>query len=209
MIKRIVFILTITFLIFFTLSCKKKTNKYISYTNDSICRINLFTSSGSYDKRFLMLNFGHSFISIENLSNKQILIGEYLLDIDEEITISIWPITSYKGVWYNLESSLINNTNKYSDRISVSFDVNEGTLDEINLFLKESKSWSIFYNCSGFTLDIYNIITKNTYKPLFVSPTALLQIFKQYDYTTCKKVKDNINIGYFKEGDFEKCDLSY
>ncbi len=200
----LIFVLPLSFT-----SCKNNINTDIKESEDAVCRINLFASNGSYDKRFLMMNFGHSFISVESLSDSSLKVGDYLLSPGEEITLSIWPISGYRGVWYNIESEMIAKTNKYSDRVSVSFLIDLETLDEISLFLNSCNSWSTFYNCSSFTLDIYNIVTKSNYESIFVTPDKLVNLFKKYDFENGKSINENNNIGYFKEGEFEKCDLSY
>ncbi len=207
--KKIFCFLLILVILFSFTGCKNEEKTEFKNPENPICRVNLFASNGSYDKRFLIMNFGHSFISIENLSENNINVGDYILKKDEEITLSVWPVSNHSGVWYNIESGMIAATDKYSDRISVSFLIDYNTLEEINFLLKEAPTWNVFYNCSDFTLDIYNIITKSSYEPVFVTPNKLVKLFKEYDFDTYRTIAENDNIGYFKNGEFIRCELNY
>ncbi len=181
----------------------------VKVPEDAVCRINLFASSGSYDKTPLIPNLGHSFISVENISGGDIAVGEYILCQGEEITLGVWPISGNFGLWYNLESGLINSSDKYSDRVSVSFLLDRDRLTAVNRLLADEPRWTPLYNCSDFTLDVYNIITGNEYAPPIVTPAALEKIIMRYDYEICREIAENDNIGYYFEGNFEKCELNY
>lgn len=208
-IKRFYTFSIILFFITLLSSCKCEIKNNFIAVDKPICRVNLFTSTGAYEKHFLLMNLGHAFITFENLSEKTLVVGEYSLGVDEEISVSIWPISGHFSVWYNIESEMINTSNKYGDRISISFEIDEILLNEISDFIITNPKWGLFYNCSKFVLEIYNIITKNNYVTTLTTPKVLSNIFTQYKFTSQKLIKENSNIGYFKEGEYIRCELKY
>ncbi len=207
--RKSVLIILIIALVLGLARCEYRVDYQADDAGEKVCRINLFASNGSYDKKFLLLNLGHAFISVENITDEEIMVGEYALAENEEITLSLWPVTGHMGVWYNIESNMINTTDKYSDRVSVSFDIGRGTLEKINSFLSEASAWSIFYNCSSFTLDIYNIITGSDYSPPVVTPATLIKIFEGHECEVGRQIALNDNVGYYVKGEFTKCALKY
>lgn len=206
--KIITIIITLISLLFIS-SCRNKIENKNVKSENPLCRVNLFTSIGEYEKNFLLMNLGHAFVTFENLTNCPLQIGNYNLEVDEEISISIWPISGHFSIWYNLESKMINISNKYSDRISISFEIDQIILDKINQFLNTNPKWGILSNCSKFVLCIYNIILEDDYTSLFITPKTLYEIFKHYDFMKQKIIKENSNIGYFDEGRYVKCELEY
>lgn len=207
--KYISLVLLIGIILLMITSCSKQTvNKYV-IQNKTVCRINLFSSPGNYQKNFLLMNLGHAFVTIENMDQQSIMIGNYCLAENEEISMSIWPISGHFGVWYNIESKMVNTSKKYNDRISISFELDSNMLNEINEYLKTNPKWHIGYNCSNFVLKIYNIVVKANYSSVIVTPNLLYKLFKNYPYAINKIIKDNDKIGYFVDGVFIKCELNY
>lgn len=212
--KYIYIIVILVLSIFIFIACTKE--KLDSYAiepmkKDDIAIMTLFVSDGRNDKYFGLLNLGHSFLKIKNVSNDSIKIYGYELLSDEELTISTWPISSHFGIWFNLESKYINKYNKYSDRVSISVGINQKDINKINNKFYIIDKWNPLFNCTSFSLAIYNeiassneIINLNSFK----TPKSLYEeIMKFNEHLYQEDVILNQISGYFNDDEFLSFDL--
>ena len=206
--KKIIIVILNLVIMFYFIGYKKPIYAFNEIEEEnSVATITFYASDGSSERNFLLLNLGHAFFTILNETDDYLLVGDYRLEPLEQISISLWPISFQFGVWYNLESVMVNNNNKYKDRLSVSFKINKNTLSDITSYINQNPTWSFLYNCSKFTSKVYSIVTKNNLNYLIYSPSKLKSHFKNYNYQTYEFIKKNNNVGYFDGGKFISCEI--
>jgi hypothetical protein len=103
----------------------------------------------------------HAWITIRNVGNTTINVGK-LSGVAPGKTISVgtWGDTSrtkeHNGIWYNLESWLINKENDLNARISVGYALKASELNRLNNYIINNDRWSKPYNCSSFASGAWN-----------------------------------------------------
>jgi hypothetical protein len=121
-------------------------------TDDNIAKLTIISDGSGIGGK-------HAFLLVENISLNPIEIGNYTLDSNSEVTVGTWGNRNeHKGIWYNLESYYINQTDSYSNRVSLSNEINRNELEIINETLIERDNWSYFNNCSTFASVVWNTV---------------------------------------------------
>lgn len=174
-------------------------------STETVVEVGFHTSDGSSDRKFLLLNLGHAFLSFKNLTDQDLMIGEYVLSPDEEITVGLWSILGKYGVWYNVESYLYNNLDRYQDLVSTSIKIDQSTLNDVNEYINSDPIWYIVYNCSSFVTEVLNIVTGSDLHTIMMSPSELKETFNTLGSIEKVELYNNSNIGYFKNGEFIIC----
>ncbi|MEJ9227987.1 hypothetical protein LAV79_00450 [Peribacillus butanolivorans] len=121
----------------------------------NVATITIFSdgSGGSYGT--------HSWISVKNISKKNIYVGKIKVAPNKEVTVGTWGNKEqHKGVWYNLEAYFANNGAKkaYNKRVSFSKKISASQLEKANKKIKQSSNdtWSYTNNCSTFATEVWN-----------------------------------------------------
>ena len=148
---------------------------------------------------------GHAFLAFENTSSSDITVGGLTVASGEEITFGTWGNQdAHHGIWYNLESYLINNQNDYANRASLSMSVTQDDVDEINTIIANNDTWALLNNCSSFAVRVWNQVSSITLSAGSPNtPTSLrANIRSKSGYETGRSVQNNTNIGYVSGGEF-------
>lgn len=213
--KKFRIILCILFLFVFCINsfgCKNETRTYkIEKLDNPVAELTIFTFDGKSESAYGLANLGHSFLSVYNRSNEDILIGDYMLEVGETICVGTWSINQHFGVWYNLESNYIRVCDKYLGRVSVTKYLSEQDVEEITSFIKQNDKWNPLFNCSCFAINLWNAVAKeneilNTY--LIYTPNKLAEQLKQFkNYKINMHIKTKNEFGYFSEGVYKQFHL--
>lgn len=207
--KFIAIALIFTFIFMFS-SCGITPNQYVlaEVKPTDIALISLFSHDGKGQTKFGILNMGHSFLAIKNISNKSIKIGEMNVSPNETITISTWSILDHFGIWYNVESNYIKFNDKYNGCISVTTGINSKDVSNINNFIEKNDYWNPFSNCTKFSLSIWNIVAEENEKiekPFMYFPKYVYKEIQNFDhYEINQNITTDTYMGYFKNGNYIK-----
>ena len=186
MIKRFLAVILILFAVVAISGCSKEDKRVrsLNVSSDDIALLTLFSDNGKEDSFFLARNYGHTFLSITNKSENAFVVGDMEVSPNSTITIGLWSVLEHFGVWYNLESNYIKEHNKYSERVSITIGITKEDISEINDIIKKNNTWTPWYNCSCFALDIWNNVATDSEKitkSMFVSPGYLVKEIKKFD----------------------------
>ena len=203
--KHKIFILIL--IIIFSLPIVACNNNYkdrsLNVSSDDIALLTLFSDDGKNESNFLARNYGHSFLSVTNVSDSTLMIGDMAIATNETITIGLWSILEHFGIWYNIESNYIKETNKYNGRLSITIGLNNEDITKVNDIIKKNAAWTPWYNCSKFALDIWNSVATDSEiinSALFVSPSYLVNEIKKFDtYETNKACETTTIVRYYGE----------
>lgn len=184
--------------------CDKSRDYSASIDADDKVKLTLFTYDGKGESHFGLMNLGHSFLSVENISDEDIIVGKMTLGAGEEIALGTWSVKAHFGLWYNLEGNYTKAYRKYDGRISVSIGLTLDDLDKVNEYIKDNDHWGVYKNCSYFALNLYNLVASESEHidtPLIYTPGYIAGIIKKFD--TCetnKVIHCEDKFGYF-DGD--------
>lgn len=202
-------IIIIASLLFGFSACTKSSEpekRTLSEPENRVASVTICASNGDGDKIFGLFNFGHAFICLTNETDAELDILGFSLPAHKTATISTWSITKKFGVWFNVESAFIKNRNKYSDRISVTAGVSESALQGLNAYLTEHNVWSVFTNCTVFSVGLFNTLV-NEENRISLSgirtPYKLKKEISRFEeYEISNEIVTEENIGYIDDGEF-------
>ena len=135
---------------------------------------------------------GHAFIAFK------IRVGGLNVGSGHEITLGTWGNKNgHVGIWYNLESYLVNNGGAYGNRVSLSMNVTQSNIDTINSIISSNDAWSL-------TNKVWNSISSQTLSAgIPNTPTSLMSSIKSKSgYQTGRSIGNTTPIGYVENGSF-------
>jgi hypothetical protein len=184
-------------------ACKDDNREYKAniYEGD-VALLSLFSYDGKSESKYWGLSsLGHAFLSLDNISDNTITIGNRDILPSETIAFGTWSIWEHFGVWYNIESNYISKHNKYDGRVSVTISLNQEELDRLIEYTMSNDNWNPIKNCSCFALNLWNEVAEETEKlnkPLIYTPSFLCEeIYKFGKYETNKPIITTEKSGYF------------
>lgn len=148
---------------------------------------------------------GHAFISFKNTSSSSVAVGGLNVHADHEITFGTWGNKEgHKGIWYNLESYLVNNKNAYGNRVSLSQTVTQSDINTINDLIDKNDTWSATNNCSSFAVKIWNGVSSTKLSAGSPNtPSSLMSSIKsKSSYQTGQSISSATPIGYLQNNAF-------
>ena len=105
---------------------------------------------------------GHSWLYIENLTDRTLTVGVYELEPGEAVSVGTFRYTRKegRGIYYNVERYCVNKFGA-SARYSLSETVTESELNGISRKINSySGKWTPVKNCAYFAANVWNSISK-------------------------------------------------
>lgn len=102
-------------------------------------------------------NYGHSFVIIQNDSDKDIYINDFCLKAHQRCSIGSWGQRHHIGLWYNLEIYYFM-LNRYVGRACLITEIEEDDIPKLADFIRTHDHWSTKYNCSTTAIGMYNSV---------------------------------------------------
>lgn len=206
-IRRAITIILLLLLCTFTLvGCGDRKKYSASVGSEDIVKLSLFTFDGKGESHFGLMNLGHTYLSMENISEENVTIGKMTLGSGKEMALGAWSIKSHFGLWYNLESNYSRLYNKYDGRVSITIGISRDDVDKINEFIESNDHWGVLRNCSYFALNLYNIVAEESESialPLIYTPSYIASKIKKFDtYEVNKIITTGETFGYYSNGSF-------
>lgn len=117
-------------------------------------------SSVSYVKN--VVSTGHSWLYIENISNKTLTVGIYKLRPGEAVSVGTFKYSRKegKGIYYNVElycNSHFGTGGRYSVTTEITESQLEGVSKKINSY---AEKWTPVKNCAYFVANVWNGVSK-------------------------------------------------
>jgi len=206
MIKRLLAVSLIFVAMFSFVGCSDvdtPASKTLGIEMQDVALLTLFSDNGKGDSNWLVRNYGHTFLSVENISNNAFAVGDMVVNPGENITIGLWSVFEHFGVWYNIESNYIKEHNKYDERVSITIGVNLEDITKISGIIKDNDAWTPLYNCSKFALDVWNTVAVDSEKiqsKFFMSPGYVMDEIKKFEgFDSVKTCETSTTIRYYGE----------
>ena len=196
----------------FISACNNPTREYKAIIkSDDVALLSIFTYDGKGESVFGLMNLGHSFLSIENVSDEPIYLSEKKINPGETVAFGTWSILDHFGVWYNVESNYISDYNKYDGRLSVTQSVSSEDISVITEYIKNHDYWTPLTNCSCFALNLWNSVSDTAEKldaSLIYTPSQIAEQLKNFNtFETNRAIVTEKTFGYFKDGGYVNCYL--
>ena len=118
----------------------------------SVATLRIYTMSD--DKGDASINAsGHAFVSVTNVSDRDINVGGLLIAPGKAVTIGTRGNRSeHSGIWYDLESYYMYYIPDYYYHLyAMQTSLDAGQLEVLNRGLRRADHWSACYNCSAFS----------------------------------------------------------
>jgi hypothetical protein len=186
-------------------ACNNGNNDYkVNMYNTDIAYFSLFTYSGEGESSYGIVNLGHAFLSIENISEEDIVVYNYTIPAGETVSIGTWCLSNHFGIWFNIESNYIDNCNKYDGRYSITTGISLEDIETIDDFMKDHDKWGALRNCSYFALSLWNEIAEDSEyiaeKPIY-TPKYLEEEISKFDTHEINRAINTSNVCSYYNGD--------
>jgi hypothetical protein len=175
-------------------------------TQPAVAELSLYASADILGSSYL--NFGHSFLTVKNISNSNINIGAHSgIAPGKQMSLGTWGNKSeHTGLWYNLEEYFYVKQHGYTNSVSLSTPLTSSQFNTFNSLIPHLDSWSNVYNCSSFTTSVWNLFSPvqlyagnpNLQIPDLPS-TLMLSIMQQNGYVTGKPLSLDYAV-YYAQG---------
>ena len=203
-IKAILLVLMLSFCTVLS-ACSNENKDYkVNMYEDDIAYFSLFTYSGEGETSYGLINLGHAFVSIENISDETISIYNYELQPGETVAIGTWSLSKHFGIWFNIESNYITCRNKYDGRYSITTGINKDDLTKVNDFMSIHDRWGILRNCSYFALSFWNEIAEESEqikeRPIF-TPAYIEEEISKFDNHEINRPINTSETCYYYDND--------
>lgn len=128
---------------------------------------------------------GHTWLSIDNQSGHSVYIKGHELRHDEMITFSIWAVSDLPGLLFNLEADYIEAYGRYAGRKSLSVNIEETQLKEIEAYMDRNGRWTPGRNCSYWSVQLWNEVVDEAFalktQILLYTPKRLEKSLYEFD----------------------------
>lgn len=165
--------------------------------------LTIFTFDGKKESTLGLANLGHSFLSLENISDHTITIAGVDIPVGKTLAIGTWSISSHFGVWYNVESNYITEYNKYDGRLSITTGITDEDVDKLTKYINNHDYWTPLTNCSCFALNMWNEVVSDGEKlpkPLIYNPAHIAKCIRNFEsYETNKELITDSQFYYFQD----------
>lgn len=171
-------------------------------TENDVAILTIFAYDGKGESKFGLMNLGHSFLSIENISEENFTLQGMEIAPGETYAIGTWSIVSHFGIWFNVESSYITKTNKYDGRVSLSIGIDSDDIETLRSFMASHDKWTPIHNCSYFAFAAWNTVADENEKidkpALTYTPNYVANFIKKFDnFETNREINNDQNLMYF------------
>ena len=183
------------------IGCNQSKEYKANINEGDIALLSIFAFDGKDETKWGLMNLGHAFLSIENISDNKLEILSFDLEKDKTMCIGTWAIKDHFGVWYNVESNYFASYNKYDGRVSVTISLNEEELNKLCSFISTKDRWNPINNCSKFALNAWNSVAseeESLIKPLIYTPSNIANQLKKFDsFEVNRPIVTDKEFGYF------------
>lgn len=165
-------------------------NTDISNPNNVLI-FSITTYDGATESKPFVKSLGHSWVSLENKTGHSVFIKDYELQNNQAVAFSVWSISGHGGVYFNIEPNFIKQNGRYDGRKSLSVNIDESKLDDIQDFINNNDRWTSLKNCSYWSLTLWNKIVDEQYRlyplPVIYTPSKIQNLMKKFDCVEVNK----------------------
>ena len=176
--------LAAAFCLWFDFNSYENRSRTISCADEGII-FSITTFNGDSETTPFVKCLGHTWLSIDNQSGHSVYIKGHELRHDEMITFSIWAVSDLPGLLFNLEADYIEAYGRYASRKSLSVNIEETQLKEIEAYMDRNGRWTPGRNCSYWSVQLWNEVVDEAFalktQTLLYTPKRLEKSLYEFD----------------------------
>ncbi len=122
---------------------------------------------------------GHTWIYVENLSDKIQRVGLYDVPVDQGVSIGSFSfsVSDGWGLYYNLEAYRENRDNNAGNHWVVTKGLTQSELDDLSDYIAHYLNyWDLYFNCAFFSFSTWNHVSHNLLIPLVIPAISQLEV---------------------------------
>ena len=122
---------------------------------------------------------GHTWIYVENLSDRVQRVGLYDLPVGQGVSIGSFSfsVADGWGVYYNIEAFRENRDNNSSNHWTKTKELTQSELDSLsNNIANYVNYWDFYFNCAFFAFSIWNSVSGDFLIPLVIPAISQLEV---------------------------------
>ena len=122
---------------------------------------------------------GHTWIYVENLSDRVQRVGIYDLPVGQGVSIGSFSfsVADGWGVYYNIEAFRENRDNNSSNHWTKTKELTQSELDSLsNNIANYVNYWDFYFNCAFFAFSIWNSVSGDFLIPLVIPAISQLEV---------------------------------
>ena len=122
---------------------------------------------------------GHTWIYVENLSDRVQRVGLYDLPVGQGVSIGSFSfsVADGWGVYYNIEAFRENRDNNSSNHWTKTKELTQSELDSLsNNIANYVNYWDFYFNCAFFAFSIWNSVSVDFLIPLVIPAISQLEV---------------------------------
>lgn len=176
--------LAAAFCLWFDFNSYENRSRTISCADEGII-FSITTFNGDSETTPFVKCLGHTWLSIDNQSGHSVYIKGHELRHDEMMTFSVWAVSDLPGLLFNLEADYIEAYGRYAGRKSLSVNIEETQLKEIEAYMDRSGRWTPGRNCSYWSVQLWNEVVDEAFalktQILLYTPKRLEKSLYEFD----------------------------
>ena len=176
--------LAAAFCLWFDFNSYENRSRTISCADEGII-FSITTFNGDSETTPFVKCLGHTWLSIDNQSGHSVYIKGHELRHDEMMTFSVWAVSDLPGLLFNLEADYIEAYGRYAGRKSLSVNIEETQLKEIEAYMDRSGQWTPGRNCSYWSVQLWNEVVDEAFalktQTLLYTPKRLEKSLYEFD----------------------------
>ena len=122
---------------------------------------------------------GHTWIYVENLSDRVQRVGLYDLPVGQGVSIGSFSfsVADGWGIYYNVEAFRENRDNNSSNHWTKTKELTQSELDSLsNNIANYVNYWDFYFNCAFFAFSIWNSVSGDFLIPLVIPAISQLEV---------------------------------
>ena len=122
---------------------------------------------------------GHTWIYVENLSDRVQRVGLYDLPVGQGVSIGSFSfsVADGWGVYYNIEAFRENRDNNSSNHWTKTKELTQSELDSLSINIANYVNyWDFYFNCAFFAFSIWNSVSGDFLIPLVIPAISQLEV---------------------------------
>lgn len=176
--------LAAAFCLWFDFNSYENRSRTISCADEGII-FSITTFNGDNETTPFVKCLGHTWLSIDNQSGHSVYIKGHELRHDEMMTFSVWAVSDLPGLLFNLEADYIEAYGRYAGRKSLSVNIEETQLKEIEAYMDRNGRWTPGRNCSYWSVQLWNEVVDEAFalktQTLLYTPKRLEKSLYEFD----------------------------
>ncbi len=122
---------------------------------------------------------GHTWIYVENLSDREQRVGLYDLPVGQGVSIGSFSfsVSDGWGIYYNIEAFRENRDNNSSNHWTKTKELSQSELDSLSRNIANYVNyWDFYFNCAFFAFSIWNSASGDFLIPLVIPAISQLEV---------------------------------